>query len=348
MSPSDDSSSYPSVTISNNLTPTVVSVVGTQTYTFSGPLGTQITGVSKLGVGGSATLTILNSDNFTGGTIISNGATLSIGDGTSTKGSLTGTVTVSPNGTLNYSSTAGSVTTVLNINNTFAGNGTINFNDGAGATYATGFNLVSSNFNGTINIQGFTRLHASDGNAGYPLGNGSTVNVPAINQAFLDRSATAYNNTFNIAGTGWQGVTPTTGAMSIFGNVVSNGPINLLANARIGGTINGGTIQSVISVVPTSWKSSRGTTNSYVLTMGPTNVALRKHMRSTLITAGSISAVNSNAISRGPLTLDSGGDMRVNGNTVTVSNLSSINSGSVALAEGLAGFATCTQPWLEA
>jgi fibronectin-binding autotransporter adhesin len=326
----DDSSSFTSVTISNNLTPTLVSVVGAQTYTFSGPIGQQITGVSRLAMGGTATLTILNSDNFTGGTIVSNGATLSIGNGTGITGSLAGTVTVSNTGTLNYSSSASSVTTVINILNSFAGNGTINFNDAAGATYATGANLVSSNFNGTINIQGFTRLHASDGNAGFPLGNGSTVNVPANTQAFLDRSTTAYNNIFNIAGNGWQGVTPTTGAMSIFGNTI-NGPINLTDNARIGGTINGGTIQSVISgpFQLEVW----GNTNSYVLIMGPTN-GLPQAYASTLITSGSIQAANSNAISTGPLTLDSGGDLRLFGNNLTVSNLSSINSGQILLVEG--------------
>ena len=326
----DDSSSFTSVTISNNLTPTSVSVVGAQTYTFSGPIGEQITGVSKLAVGGMATLTILNSDNFTGGTVVSNGATLSIGNGTGISGSLAGTVTVSNTGTLNYSSSASQSTIVINILNSFAGSGIINVNDAAGATYATGLNLVSSNFNGTINIQGFTRLHASDGNAGFPLGNGSTVNVPANTQAFLDRSATAYNNIFNIAGNGWQGVTPQTGAMSIFGNTI-NGPINLLANARIGGTINGGTIQSVISgpYQLEVW----GNTNSYVLILGPTNGSPQAYA-STLITAGSIQAANTNAISTGPLTLDSGGDLRLFGNNLTVSNLSSINSGQVLLIEG--------------
>ncbi len=326
----DDSSSFQSVTISNNLTPTLISVVGTKSYSFSGPLGIQITGVSKLGVGGSATLNILNSDNFTGGTVVSNGATLSIGNGVGVAGSLQGTVTVSNTGTLNYSSTAGSATTVINMLNSLAGSGTVNFNDGAGATYATGINLVSSNFNGTVNIQGFTRLHASDNNAGYAFGNGSIVNVPDSTQAWLDRSGTVYNNTFNIAGNGWLGVTPQTGAMSIFGCTVT-GPINLLANARIGGSINGGTIQSVISgpYQLEVW----GNTNSYILIMGPTN-GLPQAYASTLITAGAIQAANSNAISSGSLTLDVGGDMRVNGNNVTVASLTSVNSGNILQVEG--------------
>ena len=324
----NDSSANTSVTISNNLTPTLMSVTGSQSYTFSGPNG--LTGVAQLVDGSSGTMTILNDNVHTGGTIISNGATLSIGDGTSIKGSITGTVTVSPGGTLNYSSAASSVNATLNIKNVLAGSGTVNFSEGAGATYLTGLSLISSNFNGTINIQGFTRLHANDNNAGYAFGNGSTVNVPAGTQAWLDRSGTSYNNTFNIAGTGWIGLALPTGAMSLFACTV-NGPINLLADARIGGTINGGTIQSVISG-PYQLQVF-GTTNSYVLIMGPTNGSPQSY-NSTLITAGSIQAANSNAISSGPLTLDSGGDMRVNGNTITVSNLSGINSGAVTLIEG--------------
>ena len=324
----NDSSANTSVTISTNLTPTLMSVTGSQSYNFSGTKG--LTGVSQLVDSSSGTLTILNDNVHTGGTIISNGATLSIGDGSSVKGSITGTVTVSTNGILNYSSAAASLNATLNIKNTMAGSGTVNFNDAAGATYATGLNLINSNFNGTVNLQGYTRLHASDNNAGYAFGNGSTVNVPASTQAWLDRSGTAYNNTFNIAGTGWIGVALPTGAMSIFGCTV-NGPINLLGDARIGGTINGGTIQSVIAgpYQLEVW----GTTNSYVLILGPTN-GLPQAYASTLITAGSIQAANGNAISRGPLTLDSGGDLRVNGNNLTVSNLSSINSGNVLLIEG--------------
>jgi fibronectin-binding autotransporter adhesin len=323
----NDASGNTSLAISNDVTPTLISVAGTQSYNFSGP--NKITGVAQLVDASSGTLSIVSGNDYTGGTIVSNGATLSLGDGTSTKGSVKGVATVLSGGTLNYNhnTAANSATT---IQNAFAGSGTINIMETSGGTLATGLALVSSNFNGTINIQGFARFHASDNNAGYAFGNGSTVNVPANTQAWLDRSATAYNNTFNIAGTGWIGATPNTGAMSIFGCTV-NGPINLLADARIGGTIAGGTIQSAVSgpYQLEVW----GTTNSYVLVMGPTNGSPQTYA-STLITAGSISAANSNAISSGPLTLDVGGDMRVNGNNVTVASLSSINSGSILQIEG--------------
>ena len=326
----DDSSGYTTVTISNNVTSTMISVVGTQNYTFAGP--NKLTGVSALAVGGSATLTIVNNgNNFTGGTVVSNGATLSIGNGSGINGNLTGTVTVAPTGTLDYSSGASAINTTINMLNGFSGSGTINVNDAAGATYATAPSaVINSNFNGTINIQGFTALHASSGNAGYALGNGSTVNAPDNTQIWLDPSATAYNDTFNIGGTGWQGATPQTGAMRIF-NCTVTGSVNLMDNARIGGTINGATIQSVISgpYQMEVW----GNTNSFVLILGPTN-GLPQAYASTLITAGSIQAANTNAISTGPLTLDSGGDLRLFGNNLSVSNLSSVNSGHIVFAEG--------------
>jgi autotransporter-associated beta strand protein len=324
----DDSSSVQTVILSNNVTPTLVSVNGTTSYSFGSP--NKITGIAQLVDTSSGTLVIANNNDYTGGTIVSNGATLQLGDGTSINGSVKGTVYVYTNGTLQYQLKGPGNNTQVNLNNALAGGGTVNYNDVNGSILSTPPLLMSSNFTGTINVQGFTCLHASDVNVGYALGNGSTVNVPASSQAWLDRSSTAYNNTFNIAGTGWQGATPNTGALRLFGNTV-NGPINLLANARIGGTLSASTIQSVISgpYQLEVW----GTTNSYVLIMGPTNGAPQAYA-STLITAGSIQAANSNAISSGPLIVDIGGDMRLNGNNITVSNLSSINSGSVLLIEG--------------
>ena len=326
----DDSSANTTVAISNNITPTLISVTGTQGYTFSGP--SKFTGVAQLIDSSSGTLTIDNANDYTGGTIVSNGATLSLGDGSSAanNGSLAGTVTVMSGGNLNYNF-GGSASVVVNLKNSLAGSGTNNCMTAGGAIIATMPTAVSSGFNGTINVAGYTSLHAIDNNSGYALGNGSTINIQQDGgQAWLDRSSTAYNNTFNIQGNGYVATTPYTGAIRMFGSTI-NGPINLLANSRIGGTISGGTIQSVISgpYQLEVW----GTTNSFVLNMGPTNGSAQAYA-ATLITAGSISAANSNAISSGPLTLDSGGDMRVNGNNITVSNLSSINSGNVLLIEG--------------
>lgn len=325
----DDSSANTAVTmVDSNLVSTLVTVNASQNYTFNGT--GKLTGFGQLVDRGSGQLTIVNNNDFTGGTVVSNGATLSLGDGTSIKGTVAGNVDVETNSTLDYYYAGPGTSGAVTMNNTFSGNGTINFNDVNGSTIVTKTTAISSNFSGTINVQGYTCLHAADGNAGYNLGNGSTVNVPSGTQVWLDRTVGSYNNTFNIAGTGWQGASPQTGALRLYGNIVS-GPINLTANARIGGTINGATLQGVISgpYQLEIW----GNTNSYVLVMGPTNGSPQAYA-STLITAGAISAANSNAISSGPLTLDSGGDMRLNGHDITVASLSSVDSGQITLIEG--------------
>jgi autotransporter-associated beta strand protein len=329
----DDTSANHTVTITTNVVPTSVIVNSSSGYTFNG--SGKLTGFGKLVDIGSGTLIIannlLNPYDLTGGAIVTNGATMTIGDGASVNGAINGIVSVSASGTLNYNfAGAGTANSPVNIANGLAGSGAVNYSDANGSILATPINFASSNFTGTINVQGFAALHASDFNPGYALGNGSTVNVPANTQVWLDRSTTSYNNTFNISGNGWQGATPSTGALRVFGCTV-NGPVNLLSNSRIGGTINGATIQSVISGAYQLeiW----GNTNSFILVLGPTNGSPQGYS-STLITSGAISAANSNAISPGPLTLDVGGDMRVNGNNITVANLSSINSGQVLQIEG--------------
>jgi autotransporter-associated beta strand protein len=323
----NDSSLNQSVIINaTNLIPTVTRVIGTMSYTFSG--SGQLTGFGQLADGSSGTLTIGNANSYTGGTVVSNGATMTLGTGSGTIGSVGGTVTVNAGGTLNYSY-AGSGTAET-LYEALAGSGTVNYADLNNYVMATLPQQVSSNFNGTINIAAYTCVHASDLNSGYPLGNGSTINVPDGGQAWLDRAATAYNNTMNIGGTGWLGTQPNYGALRVY-SITINGAINLTDNARIGGSSSGPTIQSVISG-PYQLEIF-GPTNTFLATLGPTNGAPQAY-DATLITSGSIICANSNAISTGPLTLDVGGDLRLNGNNITVSNLSSINSGQVVLTAG--------------
>jgi autotransporter-associated beta strand protein len=318
----NDSSLNQSVSINaTNLIPTLTRVVGTMSYTFGG--SGQLTGFGQLVDGSSGTLTIGNANSYSGGTTISNGATLTLGTGSGAIGSVGGTVTINSGGTLNYSyagsGTADSLYEVL------AGSGTVNYSDANNYVMATLPQLVSSNFNGTINIAAYTCVHASDLNSGYPLGNGSTINIPDGGQAWLDRATTAYNNTMNIGGNGWLGTVPNYGALRVY-TITINGPINLIDNARIGGSSGGPTIQSVISG-PYQLEIF-GPTNTFMATLGPTNGAPQAYA-STLITSGSIICANSNAISTGPLTLDLGGDLRLNGNNLTVSDLSSTESGNV-------------------
>lgn len=324
----NDTSGDTSVDVTNAVTSTLVTVNSSEAYTFNGT--GKITGFSQLVVEGSGGMTIGNLNDYTGGTSISNGATLTLGTGSGASGTVAGIVNIAPTGTLNYSYANSSAGNADNIANGFAGSGTVNVSDASGATVATPLAIISSNFDGTINIQGYTSLHASNGNLGDPLGYGSTINAPDNTQIWLDQSSLAYNMTFNIGGTGWLGATPQTGALRVYGCTV-NGPINMMDNARIGGSINGATIQSVISG-PYQLEIF-GNTNSFVLVLGPTNGSPQNYS-STLITSGAISCANTNAVSTGLLTEDAGGDFQLNGHNITVADLTSINSGNV---EWLAG-----------
>jgi len=331
-----DSSPNTSVTISNNVTATLVSVTGSQAFSFGGPA--KVTGVSQLVDSSSGILSIFNNNDYSGGTVVSNGATLTLGDGSvaANNGSVAGVVTVSNGATLNYSY-AGSGTTTVGLNNALAGGGTVNFSTLNGSTIATSAGAISSNFNGTINIQGFTRLHASDFNSGYALGNGSTVNVPDNTQIWLDRSATSYNNTFNLGGNGWPGANPPTGAMSIFGCTIS-GPVNLTDNTRIGGTINGGTITGPISGIGYQLEVL-GNVNSYILSVSNSaNV-----WGNTLVTSGAIRALAPGSISTNSMTIDLNGELDVFGNNISVNSLNDGSAGSgVVLNKSTSAVGTLT------
>jgi autotransporter-associated beta strand protein len=313
----DDTSANTSVVISNTLIATMVTVNGTQNYSFAGP--GSITGFGGLIDNDSGQVTITGNESYTGGTVISNNATLNIGDQSAIgdHALVTGVININPSGVLiyNYSNT-------VNLANSLVGSGTVNYESAYSGTLTLPLSGgINSNFTGVANLVSGVRVHAQNGTS-FPFGNGSTVNVQPLSQAWCDTAT--FNNTFNIAGTGWLGVAPAppTGAISVFGSIFT-GAINLTANARISGTITGGTILCPISgpYRLEIW----GNWGSYVLSMGPTNGV--HNYASTLITSGTVSALNTNAISTGPLTLDYNGDLRLNGNNLTVANLSSVDNG---------------------
>lgn len=323
----NDSSSVQSVTISNNLTPTLVTVAGTKAYSLSGP--NKLTGVSALTHSSSGTLSILNVNDATGSTTVASGSTLQLGDGASgaNNGNLGGTITIS-SGATNFYNYAGSGSLQINLGHSWAGSGTIECSTVNGSIINTPQNANSSGFNGTININGFTTLHPSGVGGGVNmLGFGSTVNLLTDGgQLWIDPPASGvYSNVLNIIGNGRVTDVPALGAIRIF-NSTMIGSINLLGNTRIGGSISGGTIRSTIAG-PYQLEVLGTTIANYVLQLGPTNGT--HSYSSTLITAGTIQALNNNAISSGPLTIDNAGTLRVNGNNVPVASLTSLNTGTV-------------------
>ena len=308
----DDTSANPTVIISNSLVPTLVTVTGTHSYLFGG--AGSITGFGKLLDINTGTLTITNNNlTYTGGTIVSNGATLALGNGASASGSIAGSITVNTNSVLHYY-----YNNNANIANKYAGNGTVIYDISTGNhTYTIPTATINTNFVGTNVIDVGVQLHCSDNNLGYPLGNGGVVIVNNYGQAWLDRSAASYNQTFIITGVGWFGdATTQLGALKIFGCTIS-GPVILAADARIGGTINGGTISGQIS--GNHQLEVLGNTNSFILSVGSANGP--NTYGNTLVTSGAIRALTASGISTNILYDDLLGEVDVYGNNVSVNGL---------------------------
>jgi autotransporter-associated beta strand protein len=311
----DTGASYPSVTLSNNVTATLVAVSGTTPYTLSGP--GKLTGVTKLAQNSSGTLTIKTANNATGGATVGSGSTLSLGDGSSgNAGSMLGVVDIASGGTLHYNYN-GSTVSILN---SLAGSGTNNCSMVNGGTMNLSPTAVSSNFTGVININGFLKLQAPDNNGGYALGNGATVNIEQDGgEVYLGIGT--YSNIFNVQGLGFPSGDQADTAIRAFGCTI-NGQINLLADTRIGGWWNTSTINAPISGAHQLEVKATFLTGTarYKLNMAPVSP---HSYASTYIRAGTIGAMSSNAISTGPLMIDTDGELSLNGNNLTVASLTS-------------------------
>jgi autotransporter-associated beta strand protein len=276
-------------------------------------LGSPLNGSGTLVQNGTNGTLILTGNSVNSGTIAVNAGTLQLGDGTSINGSATSMISNNAGGTTRYF-----YNNDATIANTLSGGGTVRYDLSTGNhTYTIPVSTVNSNFAGTNVINSGVRLHASDGNAGYILGNGSTVDATAAgSQIWLDRSATNYFTSFILSGIGWTGDTTALGSMRIFNcNVV--GPVTLAADTRIGGSINGGQISGPI-IGGSSQLEILGNSNSFILVLS--NSA--NTWGNTLITSGALRAATPGAISTNNMTIDLAGELDVFGNTVKVSGLS--------------------------
>jgi fibronectin-binding autotransporter adhesin len=282
---------------------------------------------------GDGALILAANSPFSGRTT-NTGGLLQLGTGVGTDGSINGDVHVSGTNVLRYLY-AGDP----NIANTKSGNGTVIYEAASGnRTFNLLGNVTNVNFSGSNALTAGVRLHSADNNGGYSIGNGGSVFVPDFAQVWLDRSATAYNQEFFLAGTGYTADATPLGAMRIFGCTVS-GPVHLLADTRFGGSINGGTIVGKIDGA--FQLEVLGNVNSFILSLGPTNGA--NTYGSTLVTSGAIRALNSGGISPGALTVDLNGQVDTFGNNVTVASLNNgINGAGVIYNNSTATNGTLT------
>ena len=295
-------------------------------------LGSPLQGSGTLVQNSTNGTMILTADSSNPGNIWVEAGTLQLGSGNSggISGSFTGTITNSATLTYIYDSSR-------TIPNSLAGNGVVNYNEVSGnRLYTFPLTTTSSGFTGTMNITAGVSVHADNQNLGNQFGNGSTVNVPFLGQAWLDALATNavtsnYNNAFVIQGTGWSGdplpighITGDLvglGALRLF-NCTLAGPVTLLGDTRIGSSSSGGTIQGQISDGGNNYQleivtSSANLDNAQTLApaSGPNPFGR------LLVTSGTIQAGNTNAFTNS-VTMAAWGRMRLNGYNLTLASLS--------------------------
>ena len=171
----DSGFDQPAIGITANLTPSAVTVNAAQNYTFAGT--GSLSGSMALTVAGAGTLTLANSNLFTGGTLINNGV-LQLG----TNGS-GGTVAgqISDNATLVLDH--GTVNLVTNL---ISGGGTLVMN-GSGTEMLTAANTYTGGT--TINSGAIQLNNASAAGPGQITLNGGALNVVAGGFKYLNVAA---------------------------------------------------------------------------------------------------------------------------------------------------------------
>lgn len=278
-----------------------------------------LTGAGAFVHTGSGALILPVASTFAG-QVTNAGGTFQLGDGSTADGSITANININSNSKLRYLAKSASVT----INNTKSGTGTALYDAPAFSvrTYTTTTTLVNSNFAGTNIVAANVILHAADINSGYALGNGGEVQVTAGgNQVWLDRSTTPYNQSFILAGD--SSPNSVFGAMRIFGCTVS-GPVTLVANTRIGGSIGGGTIIGPISGGSYQLEVNGTTVNSFYLSLSNSANA----WGDTLITSGGLRSLANGSISTNAMAIDLNGELDAYGTTVAVNSLADGTSGA--------------------
>lgn len=280
--------------------------------------------------GGKMTIAANITSGYSGTTYVQGGE-LRLGDGSSTVGSISGTVSIGNTNVLRYyHNGTGANSTVAN---SLAGNGTVIY-DYAGIiyqTYTISTTIGSSNFTGTNILKHDVRISVASDGIGYALGNGGVVDATASgSQVSLGRNSIPYNQTFLVSGQGWSGQYPYTGALNLYRDSIS-GPIILMGDTRINPA--GVTISGQISG-PYNLEIV-GATNGYpndALILNPTNGA--NSYGNTLVTQGFVRAQNSGALGTNGLAVDLYGRLDVYGTTITVANLQNGASGGGFIDNG--------------
>ncbi len=324
----NDTAANFTVTLTNALLPSAVSVNAANNYLFAG--NGSIAGNASLTKSGAGSLTLATTNTYTGGTTInpSSGTLIaSVSSAHNTLGS--GPVSIGANSTLIISNTTTATTTL--ITNTISGSGLFKLNFAAGVTarntYLTNAGIsVLNGFTGMIELTN-AGLTADKWTTG--VGGAIPANLVRIGngcQLFLG----GVTNTFNAITVLGVGNTEGRGAIRVSGAGLLVGPISVLGDTSIGmeattamisGPITNGTSGSVTLTDGTASSpgagifsgvlgdgSAGGTlaltkASSGVLTLSAANT----YSGNTLITGGKLVLGASASISNSPLILVSSG-----------------------------------------
>jgi autotransporter-associated beta strand protein len=231
----------PAVNLTTTLFPTNVTVNGSQNYTFSG--SGQLAGLMTLTNNGTGTLTLNNSNTYSGGTVINAGTVqLTFTNAAANLPDLAAaTGPILDNGTLNITNNGGAPTHIL-ITNTISGSGGINLPQNQEISFNSPGSMA--NFNGTINIPAgvVTTAKGDILGASVNLNSAAVINVANGGTLWVSTSGVVVPASVNLSGLGnaenW-------GALRVDSGATFSGPVNLLGNASIGaqntisGTISG-------------------------------------------------------------------------------------------------------------
>ena len=282
--------------------------------------GSVISGAGSVIQNGPGQLTITGDQAYTGGTSVTNGATLQLGDGT-INGSLQGMVTLSNTATLTYLNNANSVI----VNNSLSGAGSVTYQFPANRTFTYGATVTNTAFTGPLLVKQFTRVEVPS-IAASPSG---PITVEDGGSVYFHAGAFTNAQSITLTGQGpGTGVDQPRGFGALRLNNGWAGPINMSGNTTIGASSGTGTVLGNISdgsnnftleyfggtiqVGPATGVNTYGTTRiSEGLTGGAPGVS-----GNTIVIA-----LNSNAFSTGPIEMSGQATLRLNGNDIAVANL---------------------------
>lgn len=335
----DDTSANTAVSIVGNPTiTTLATVTGSQSWNFGGT-GT-LGGASVLVVSGSASLTLTNAHSFTGGTTITNSATLNIGDGTR-NGADPGKINVNTGSTLHYFAPGSSDVTLRTT--ALSGSGTVVYEiNNNSRTVNLDTTFTNQNFGGTVDIKAGTRLQMTSTN-GFGGTNYIVEESPSFSGSLYLNTAVTSPAALSLSGRGPASPVDTPqgfGALRLGAGATWAGPITITGVdpsynvTTIGAGNASGTIRGNITDNGSGYELEYygGTINvgptTGVNTYGDTRIT--EQVNSGLISVSTtVVALNSNAFSTNVLHMNGWTVLRLNGNNLAFNNLVDESAGGI-------------------